>query len=76
VSEKLYLKVSKHNGYDDFYYRLSDDKTWKEILGQIELVLDAKFFDNDEKLKGIKIECEVVNLTDSQYENILWHDKE
>lgn len=57
----MFLKVNRYNGYDDWYYKLSKNKkTWEEVLGYIEQVLDGKFIDNNDELVGIKMSIEIV----------------
>lgn len=53
MKANLYLKVKKINGWDDCYIPLKEDKTWKTILSHVDYILDVKYLDNDEKLKGI-----------------------
>jgi len=61
-TKKLYIKFMKYNGYDDFYTPLIiKDGTWKEILDQIENVMDDKYVDNDNQLLGMKVSFEIVD---------------
>jgi hypothetical protein len=72
--EGLFLKVDNFNGFDTWYARLKVDKTWREVLDQIELVLDEKYLLNEDRLEGIKVSFEIVNLTREQYNQIDWLD--
>ena len=58
----LYMKISKYNGYDDWYLPLvSQDGTWKEILDKIESALDDKYLDNESLVLGINFSMEIVD---------------
>lgn len=72
---KLFLKTENYNGYDNYYFRLNQtEKTWSEVLGHIETLLDHRFLNDNGKLEGIKINCEIVSLTEEEYANIDWDD--
>jgi len=56
------IKIKNYNGYDDYYITLKEKgNNWQEILDIIEQYLDDKWFENDEKVNGIKVEFEIVD---------------
>ena len=62
IMKELYMKVSKHNGYDDCYLKLDpNDGSWKGILSNIEAILDDKYIHNDDEVLGIKFSMEIVD---------------
>lgn len=75
IDGKLYLKTENYGGHDTYYFRLGEDKTFAEILHHIEMVLDSGYTNNEDKLEGIKINCEIVSLTPEEYDNIDWDDE-
>jgi len=67
--KKHYLKVDDYNGYDSYYFPLKEDKTWKEVLSKLEIILDEVFCANDEKLAGMSVSFEIVDsLPEDCYE--------
>jgi len=60
---KKYLKIipSPDPHFDTFYYNLSSDNNWKDVLSHVEQALEQQWFDLDENTVGIKMEIEIVD---------------
>lgn len=73
---KLYLKAENYGGHDTYYFRLDpEDKTFANVLHHLEMMLDDRYINNEDKLEGIKINCEIVSLTQEEYDDIEWDDE-
>jgi len=62
ADKKLYLCVTPapDSQFDEWCYPVNtDDKSWKSILSDIETTLECAFINNDDKLEGVKISCEI-----------------
>lgn len=68
---KRYLKVtpSCDYKYDDFYYDITGEKTWKGTLENIESELDTQYNDKDGEVVGIKLTIEIVDELPEGIEN-------
>ena len=56
----LYLVLSPYKGYDDFYIPLSEkEKTWAEVLSNIEYALDDAYLEHD-TIEGISLSIKIV----------------